>query len=301
MQSKDVILQVSDETAEVMEEISEQLFNETDARFDVIDKAIAESVKKIEKLHADFTGYSEASDKRFNDNQVEVVSKLKELQDDLAGFKNKSEEAHTRVEEKSTQLITITSELPALIKIISEEVDTVYQYSKDSDKVIIDDMRVISENILKVQEELTAITKKINEDDIGEKLNILFEKISETKNNIQTETIAIGRISETLARCSFVLERIASDMNNYQNDMDKILVAEEVNADSVRKLAEQNGENSTELIAKLSEVLDFLGKLSTSVQSTAEQQAEFSTKQSRLEEDIKYLKLPFYKRWFMKG
>ena len=301
MQSKDVILQVADETAEVMEEISEQLFDETNARFDVIDKAIAESVKKIEKLYADFTGYSEASDKRVNDNQIEVVSKLKELQDDLAGFKNKSEEAYTRVEEKATQLITITSELPALIKIISEEVDTVYQYSKDSDKVIIDDMRVISQNILKVQEELTAITKKINEDDIGEKLNILFEKISETKNNIQTEMIAIGRISETLDRCSFVLERIASDMNNYQNDMDKILLAEEVNADSVRKLAEQNGETSRELIAKLSEVLDFLGKLSTSVQSIAEQQAEFSTKQSRLEEDIKYLKLPFYKRWFMKG
>ena len=42
MQSKDVILQVADETAEVMEEISEQLFDETNARFDVIDKAIAE-------------------------------------------------------------------------------------------------------------------------------------------------------------------------------------------------------------------------------------------------------------------
>lgn len=40
MQSKDVVLQVADETAEVMEEISEQLFDETDARFDEVIECI---------------------------------------------------------------------------------------------------------------------------------------------------------------------------------------------------------------------------------------------------------------------
>lgn len=227
MTSKDVILQVADETAEIMEEISEQLFDETDARFDEIAEAIAKSVTKIEKLYVDFTGYTEAYDKKAKDNQAEIISKFKGLQDGLVGLKDESKEDYNRVEEKVTRLITITSELPALIKTISKEVGAAFESSREADEVVIDAVRDLSESLLKVQEMQTAITQHINTDDTCKKLGILSEKLSETEKRIQTEKATVDRMSETLDRFGLVLDR--------------------------------------------------------------------------LEADVKYLKLPFYKRWFTKG
>jgi len=76
MQSKDIILQVSEETAEVMEEISEQLFDESEARFDEIVEAIGDSIKKIEKLYSDFTRYAGETDKKLFSNQTDVLNRF---------------------------------------------------------------------------------------------------------------------------------------------------------------------------------------------------------------------------------
>lgn len=301
MKSKDVILQVADETAEVMEAISEQLFDETDARFDEIAESIEESVEKIEKLYAGFSGYTETSDKRSKDNQAEVISKFKGLLDGLDDIKNESKEDSARVEEKVAQLITITSKLPGLIKTISEEIGEASQSSKEADEVIIDAIRTLSESLLKVQEMQTFINEKINTGDVREKLSILLEKLSETEKGIRAETIAVGRMSEILDRYGIVLDRLASSMETSQNSADKILSAEEANADSIKKLAGRSSETSAELMDKIGEVLSGLDALSTSVRSISERQAEICIQQDRFEADVKYLKLPFYKRWFTKG
>lgn len=300
MKSKDVILQVAHETAEVMEEISEQLFDETDARFDEIAEAIAESAEKIENLYADFSEYTETS-KKSEDNQGDLISEFKGLKEDFETLKKENKKNVGKVEEKMTRLITDTSELPALIKDVSEQIGTTSQSSKEAEENIMEAVGTLSESLLKIQEMQTSMTEKMKKDDFREKLGILSEKLSETEKSIRTETATVGRMSETLDGYGSVLDRLDSSMKTAQNNADKILATEEANADSIKKLGERSVETSAELIGKLGEVLSCLDALSASVRSVAERQEEIHTKQDRLEADMEYLKLPFYKRWFSKG
>ncbi len=79
MQTKDVILQVSEETAEVMEEISDQLLDESKARFDEIADAIKDAAGKFELLQIEFKGATDSFDKLIAVNQSEIIEKVVDI------------------------------------------------------------------------------------------------------------------------------------------------------------------------------------------------------------------------------
>lgn len=178
MENKDIILQVDEETANIMEDISEQLFDETDTRFD----EVIEQLKSLSKL---------------NDVSAEHV---------------------TEVKTKSEQIISSTKD----ILIILQEL---------------------------VKGEVNA------SDTCNEILNCLKESKEEFKENDS-----------------------------------KLLLLETSNSEQAR-----------EILVKLNDVKESMDTISTSIKDIAEQQNIICKKHSELEKDIKYLKTPFYKRWFAKG
>ena len=118
MQSKDIVMQVSEETAEVMEEISEQLMEESDARFDEVVEAIEEAVKKVESLYAEFTGYAGNSNKQLTSNQAELMDKFGAVLDAIGVFRKEIGEQTVQSNEKVDRLIAIMADVPQLVQAV---------------------------------------------------------------------------------------------------------------------------------------------------------------------------------------
>lgn len=114
MQSKDVVLQVADETAEVMEEISEQLFDETDARFD-------EVIECIEKFCSDFAEYTNRANKQAKANQEEVLGKIEPVLAALEKLNSDSNGQAAGLHTKSDHILSALSEITQLLQDLSKD------------------------------------------------------------------------------------------------------------------------------------------------------------------------------------
>lgn len=172
MQSNDIILQVSEETAHIMEDITAQLFDDTSAELDKIEEMINDSVEKIEEL--------------------------------LSRFSKRSEESH--------------------------------------------------------------------------------EKLSNGQNQIFIQAEKIDGVSARLEKVNCSIEQFIKNTEHHFSEV----------IGQTSSLNDGLSDTQTELSNKLEDIA------SSILQLTAKQD-EISSKQSDIEKELQYLKLPFYKRWFKKG
>lgn len=297
MQSKDIILQVSEETAVVMEEISGQLFDESEARFDEIVEAIGYSVKKIEKLYADFTGYAGKADARLSSNQTEVLNKFGAVLEALGNFKKHADEQSVKIEDKSNRLIEIISDVPQLIQAVSNGIFESSESTKEFESSLMQAVKGLAENLMEVHKVQSTIVDKLHSDDSNEKMTSTLNKLSKMEKEILQTKDAIDSVDDTLHNCNTHIEKILSSVKGLQESDGRILDAIGKNAKKVDELSKQDEENAKLLL----NVLTRLDTLSHSIQTISDKQSELCEKQAILEKDVKYLKLPFFKRWFMKG
>ena len=287
MQSKDIVMQVSEETAEVMEEISEQLFEESEARFDEVVEAIEEAVKKVEKLYTEFAGFAGNSNEQTTSNQAELIDRFAAILDAIGVFRKEVGEQAVHSNEKVACLVAIMTDVPQLIQTVSNNISESAEARTEFESALLQIVKGLTHSLTEFQKTQSDVVDKLNSDDSPEKLVSALEKLSEVEKRILQTNDAIGTVSDTLRNCNELIERVLSSVKGLQENDEKIL--------------NEWGENSKCLFEKLGDILTCLDTLSHSVQAISEKQNELCEKQAELDKDVKYLKLPFFKRWFAKG
>ena len=212
MQSKDIVMQVSEETAEVMEEISEQLFEESDARFDEIVEAIEEAVKKVENLYVEFTGYTGNSSKQVAANQNELIDKFTAVLDAIGAFRKDTNDQAGQVSEKTERLLSIMADVPQLIQDILKSISDTSAEHKEFDATLLKTVHSLVESLAELQRVQSGIANKLDNDDSGEKLTSALNKLSEIEKEILQTQSAIGNVSETLRNCNSLIEQLLSSV-----------------------------------------------------------------------------------------
>ena len=294
MQSKDIVMQVSEETAEVMEEISEQLFEESEARFDEIVEAIGEAVKKIENLYTEFMGFTGNSSKLTESNQMEIIHKFTDVLNNIGEFKKDVEEQTAQSNEKIRRLITVMTDVPQLIQNVSNCINESETTREKFEDALFQSVNSLVQNIAELQKIQCNIIDKLNADDSDEKLTSTLNKLSTLEKEILQTKDDIGNVSNALFNCSELIERILSAVTYLQENDKNIIELGGENIKKVDKLDKQIEEKVVLLLEKMADISTQIDTLSHNVQ-------DISKKQDELDKDVKYLKLPFFKKWFAKG
>lgn len=301
MQSNDIVMQVSEETAEVMEEISEQLMEESDARFDEVVEAIEEAVKKIESLYAEFTGYAGNSNKQLTSNQVELIEKFAAVLEAIRVFRKDVSEQTVQSNEKVDRLIVSMADIPQLIQTVSNSISESADARSEFEATLLQAVKGLAQSLIELQKIQSDVMDKLNFDDSQEKLISTLNKLSDIEKEILQTKDAIGNVSDMLRNCSTLIEQLLSSVKGLQETDEKILNVGGETSKKADELEKQTEETSRLLFEKMGDMLTCLDTLSHSVQAISEKQNELCEKQAELDKDVKYLKLPFFKRWFTKG
>lgn len=301
MQSKDIIMQVSEETAAVMEEISDLLLEETDARFDEVVKTIEEAVKKVEKLYSKFTSYAGNSNEQLTSNQAELMDKFAAVLDAVGMFRKDVGEQTVQSNEKVDRLITIMADVPQLVQAVSDSISESADARSEFEDALLQSVKGLAQSLAELQKIQSGVMNKLNADDSQEKLASAINKLVNIEKEILQTKDAIGNVSDTLRNCSALIEQLLSSVNVLQENDEKILNVGGENTKKADELGKQTEEASKLLYEKMGDILTCLDTLSHSVQAIIEKQNELCEKQAELDKDVKYLKLPFFKRWFTKG
>lgn len=294
MQSKDIVMQVSEETAEVMEEISEQLFEESEARFDEIVEAIGEAVKKIENLYTEFMGFTGNSSKLTESNQMEIIHKFTDVLNNIGEFKKDVEEQTVQSNEKIRRLITVMTDVPQLIQNVSNCINESETTREKFEDALFQSVNSLVQNIAELQKIQCNIIDKLNADDSDEKLTSTLNKLSTLEKEILQTKDDIGNVSNAVFNCSELIERILSAVTYLQENDKNIIELGGENIKKVDKLDKQIEDKVVLLLEKMADISTQIDALSHNVQY-------ISKKQDELDKDVKYLKLPFFKKWFAKG
>ena len=141
----------------------------------------------------------------------------------------------------------------------------------------------------------------LRNDDCSNKLTSMLNKLSEVEKDILLTKEAIGDVSDTLHNGNTLIENILSSVKGLQKNGEKILDASGKQIQKIDELQKQDEESSKLTLEKIGEVLTCLDTLVSTIQTISDKQIELCEKQEELEKDVKYLKLPFFKRWFTKG
>lgn len=301
MQSKDIVMQVSEETAEVMEEISEQLLEEAEARFDEVVETIEESIKKVESLYAEFTGYAGNSNKQLTSNQAELMEKFAAVLDAIRVFRKDVGEQTVQSNEKVDRLIVSMADIPQLIQTVSNSISESADARSEFEATLLQAVKGLAQSLIELQKIQSDVMDKLNSDDSQEKLISTLNKLSDIEKEILQTKDAIGNVSDTLRNCSTLIEQLLSSVKGLQETDEKILNVGGETSKKADELGKQTEETSRLLFEKMGDMLTCLDTLSHSVQAISEKQNELCEKQAELDKDVKYLKLPFFKRWFTKG
>lgn len=219
MKSKNIVMQVSEETAGVMEEIAEQLLEESTS------------------------------------NQEKLMDKLATVLDAIEIFRKDIDE----------QTLQSNKKVDCLIELMADVMD------------------------------------KLNVDDNHEKLVSVLGKLSDIEKEILQAKADISNISDTVHNYNELIEGLRSSVKGLQENSENIFHVNGENAKKIDEFGKQTDENSKVMFEKVGDILTCLDTLSHSVQTISEKQNELCEKQAELDKDVKYLKLPFLKRLFMKG
>lgn len=297
MQSRDIVMQVSEETAEVMEEISEQLLEESEARFDEIVEAIEEAVKKVEKLYSEFTGFTVNANKQAVSNQMELMDKFVVVLEGIEVFKKDVSEQTVQSNKKADRLIAIMTDIPQLIQVVSNSISESAERRSEFETILLQTARGLAQSLAELQKMQFDVMDKLNSDDSQEKLISALNKLAYIEREIIQIKDVIGNVSNTLRNCNAFIEQLLFSVKGLQENVEKLLNIGEENARKVDKI----GKQIDVMFEKKDDMLNCLDSLYHSVQAISEKQKEICEKQAELDKDVKYLKLPFFKRWFTKG
>lgn len=294
MKSKDIIMQVSKETADVMDDISEQLMEESDARFDEVVEAIEEAVRKVESLYTEFTGFASNSNSQLTSNQGELMNKFASVLDTIEEFRKEVGEQTVQSNIKVDRLIEIMVDVPQLIQAVSRSISDATDARSEAEATLLQAVEGLAHSLTELQKVQSDVMDKLNSDDSHEILVSTLNNLSDIEKEILQTKEAIGDVSNTICDCKALVDRLLSSVKGLQENDKKILTVGIENEKKVDELGKQTDENSKLLIDKMDDILACLDALSHSIQTISEKQTE-------LDKDVKYLKLPFFKRWFTKG
>lgn len=232
MQKENIVFQVSEETAGIMEEISEQLYEENQNRFDEVSEGIEENLKKIERLYEDFSIFVKKSD-------------------------------------------------------VSE---------KNSREHIEKQIGIVLESIANYTTQNTESSK-----DLGSKSECIIDIVKVIGKDLQDGNSSIKESSLLLKSCCENIEKINESQRYVCDNDEKILQAEKNNLELTKQVYEHNEMMTKEILEEFEKVSKRLEDISMIINNVVEKQEELSKKQDEIEKDVKYMKLPFYKKWFSKG
>lgn len=301
MQSKSIIMQVSEETAEVMEGISGQLFEESEARFDEILEAVEGSIEKIENLYTDFTGYVGNYEKQATSNQMEVIGKFVIVSEALDSLKIDVREQAIQSNSKIECLIEIVADVHQLVKTVSQNISEVAESASTFEADLLQKIASLAEDLKLIQKFELEITKKLDADDSDKKLTAIQERISGIEREITQNASALSGVSDALNACNIIINQLLSSARILIDNDEKSNAAIERTAEGLNSLFKENEQSSTVMLEKMAEIVSRLDTVSHSIQRLSNQQIEIVERQAELDRDVQYLKLPFYKRWFTKG
>ena len=297
MQSKDIVMQVSEETSEVMKEIME----ESDARFNEVVEAIEKSIKKVESLYAEFTGYAGNSNKQLTSNQAELIEKVATVLNAIKVFRKDVGEQTVQSNEKVDRLIVSMADIPQLIQTVSNSITESADARSEFEATLLEVVKGLAQNLVELQKLHSGVMDKLNADDSQEKLVSALNKLADIEKEILQTKDGVGNVADSLRNCSTLIEQLLSSVKGLQENDEKILNVGGENTKKADELGKQTEETSKLLFEKMGDILTCLDTLSHSVQAISEKQNELFEKQAELDKDVKYLKLPFFKRWFTKG
>ena len=274
---------------------------ESDARFDEVVEAIEKNLKKVESLYVEFTGYASNSNNQLTSNQVELIDKLSVVLDAIGVFKKDIGEQTAQSNEKVERLITIMVDLPQLVQAVSNGISKSADARGKFEATLLEDVKGLAQSLVELHKLQSDVVDKLNADDSQEKLISALNKLTDIEKEILQTKDAIGNVSDTLRNCSTLIEQLLSSVKGLQENDEKILNVGEENTKKADELGKQTEETSKLLFEKMGDILIYLDTLSHSVQTISKKQNELCEKQAELDKDVKYLKLPFFKRWFTKG
>ena len=311
MKAKDIVLQVSEETAQIMEEISEQLLEGTEDRFYEIKDSLENVTAKIKELYDATSWWLGDVKKEENNNHEKALAKFEQAIQILESLKNEGE-LHTydfkqKVEELSSVITTIYKLLNTIgneMKKVSGLIDSANKETLESNKHIENKVEVIQAN----QEVYNGLIKshKATLDDIKNEAELLRKLQKGNNNQIdnlckEIDKLSLG-LSDGIKEITTLFDSINKEVVKSNKYFDKeIERVQESQGTFLREYIERNEAGLLQVENKIDEASNVLCSLARQVESIVVQQNEILAKQSVIENEIKYTKLPFYKRWFRKG
>ena len=217
-----------------------------------------------------------------------------------------SEETAEVMEEISEQLFDdsevrfdeIIEELRESVKKIEKLYSDFIGYTSRNDVQLSSNQTEILNNFSTVLENFDNFKNRTDEvfNKIDEKTNRLIENMADASKNIQVVSDSVLESSKSEKEFETTL---LQTVNSLQENNEKILDVSQKNAQGIDEVVKRGEENSTIILGKIEDVMNCLNVLSNTVQVVSDRQNELCEKQSALEKDVKYLKLPFFKRWFI--
>ena len=203
--------------------------------------------------------------------------------------------------EKVDRLIVSMADIPQLIQTVSNSISESADARSEFEATLLEVVKGLAQNLVELQKLHSGVMDKLNADDSQEKLVSALNKLADIEKEILQTKDGVGNVADSLRNCSTLIEQLLSSVKGLQENDEKILNVGGENTKKTDELGKQTEETSKLLFEKMGDILTCLDTLSHSVQTISEKQNELCEKQAELDKDVKYLKLPFFKRWFTKG
>lgn len=296
MAGKDIIFQVSEETANVMDEISNLMYEEADEKFEEIKQVVTDAIRRIEDFEDAFEEFANKT-KRNAINKEDILGKFDEIKLNLDEVKRCNDEQFLELRNKEVDLSEVVDITRELVREIIESIKKVEGETLNTKEDIRENSEKISEKICLVEDSVKLLAEKIAAESVK---NI----IDELDNNFLS-------IKEKTTDCENKINEVSDKLNGSVEDTKNMTVCINEYYRTIKEEQEVVLQKSNDLllenqqikgmISNLEEMMKTICSMTSSINQVAEIQKEIVAKQETIEKDINYLKLPFYKKWFMKG
>lgn len=296
MAGKDIIFQVSEETANVMDEISNLMYEEADEKFEEIKQVVTDAIRRIEDFEDTFEEFANKT-KRNAINKEDILGKFDEIKLNLDEVKRCNDEQFLELRNKEVDLSEVVDITRELVREIIESIKKVEGETLNTKEDIRENSEKISEKICLVEDSVKLLAEKIAAESVK---NI----IDELDNNFLS-------IKEKTTDCENKINEVSDKLNGSVEDTKNMTVCINEYYRTIKEEQEVVLQKSNDLllenqqikgmISNLEEMMKTICSMTSSINQVAEIQKEIVAKQETIEKDINYLKLPFYKKWFMKG
>ena len=296
MAGKDIIFQVSEETANVMDEISNLMYEEADEKFEEIKQVVTDAIRRIEDFEDAFEEFANKT-KRNAINKEDILGKFDEIKLNLDEVKRCNDEQFLELRNKEVDLSEVVDITRELVREIIESIKKMEGETLNTKEDIRENSEKISEKICLVEDSVKLLAEKIAAESVK---NI----IDELDNNFLS-------IKEKTTDCENKINEVSDKLNGSVEDTKNMTVCINEYYRTIKEEQEVVLQKSNDLllenqqikgmISNLEEMMKTICSMTSSINQVAEIQKEIVAKQETIEKDINYLKLPFYKKWFMKG